>query len=102
MATETGRILDLIAQGVREYRRDGGTAWTFHHVMTSEERLAFDRFLCETGDELAYRVGSTESRFHERVRRMVTLEEVSELTREAATECNGCGCVGGHADNCDA
>ena len=81
MAIESGRILDLIAQGVREYRSDGGTAWTFHHVMTSEDRLAFDLFLVRMGDELAYQAGSTEGRFAERVRRMVALEEIDELTR---------------------
>ena len=81
MAIESGRILDLLAQGVREYRRDGGTAWTFHHVMTSEDRLGFDLFLVRMKDDLAYQPGSTESRFAERVRRMATLAETGELIR---------------------
>lgn len=68
----TARILDLIAEACE--RVSGGDAsgdrWVFTR-MTAHERVAFDLFLVRTGDELAYRAGSVESRFFARVRRMV-------------------------------
>ena len=73
MTVESGRILDLLADAVSGYKREGesGSAWTFFH-MSADERLAFDLFLVRMGDELAYQAGTTESRFRERVRRMAT------------------------------
>jgi hypothetical protein len=69
----TGRILDLLADACSRYRLEGsrGVSWTFDS-MTPRERLAFDLFLVKMGDELAYQAGTTEFRFRERVRRMVT------------------------------
>ena len=87
MAVESSRILDLLADAVSSYRREGeqGIAWTFHHAMTADERLAFDVFLVRMGDELAWQAGTTESRFRERVRRMAVLADTGQLTREPLT-----------------
>lgn len=69
-----GDILDRLADTCKRVRvyGPGEAARVFCLSMTERERLAFDLFLVRTGDELAYRAGSPESRFVERARLMVT------------------------------
>lgn len=70
--------MDLLAGAVDSAKHDGldsATSWTWHHRMSAADRLAFDLFLVRTGDELAWRAGSPESRFRERVRRMVEVSK---------------------------
>jgi hypothetical protein len=76
MSVTEGRILDLLADAVdRELRSPGeGWSWTFFHMMSREEVLAFDLFLVRTKDPLAWEAGSPESRFRRRVQRMAELE----------------------------
>jgi len=69
-----GRILDLLAHAAhmaRDQGLDAAVGWVWSRMMTPRERLAFDLFLVRVGDELAWKAGSPESRFRERVRRMV-------------------------------
>ena len=94
----TGRILDLLADAVQRYKMEGHRG-TFRS-MTAEERRAFDAFLVMTGDPLAWRAGTTESRFRARVQAMVekcatdsrgeTLIPVVAQHHGAAT-CSWCG-----------
>ena len=75
MPTTTGRILDLLADAVTRAKLDGldsAVSWTWFQCMSRDEHLAFDLFLVRMGDELAWQPGSPESRFRERVRRMLT------------------------------
>jgi len=74
MPVTSSRILDLLAhacQSTKVYGLDSAISWTWHRMMNADERLAFDLFLVKMGDELAWQAGSPESRFRERVRRMV-------------------------------
>jgi len=74
MQVTASRILDCLADACQRAKNDGldsAIAWTWHRVMTADERLAFDLFLVKMGDELAWQAGSPESRFRERVRRMI-------------------------------
>jgi hypothetical protein len=48
--------------------------WTWFHMMSERQRLRFDGFLVRVDDPLAYKAGSPQSRFEERVTRMVELE----------------------------
>lgn len=70
----SNRILDLLAHACHRAKHDGldsAVSWTWFHEANADDRLAFDLFLVKMGDELAYQAGSPESRFRERVRRMV-------------------------------
>jgi len=73
MAVTTGRIMDLLADAVSRYKREGtrGSNWTFMW-MTQDERSAFDLFLVRMKDALAYEPGTTESRFRRMVVAMAT------------------------------
>jgi hypothetical protein len=75
------QILDLLSDAVsREMREPGrGWSWTFHHVMTAQEKTAFDLFLVRTKDPLAWEPGTTEQRFRQRVQRMA--EQFKEWER---------------------
>ena len=42
---------------------DGDPSWVFHHCMTQADRDAFDAWLVEIGDGLAFEAGTQESRF---------------------------------------
>jgi hypothetical protein len=79
MSVPESRILDLLAEGCERQKREGSASWAWQWT-TQEERLAFDLFLVRTGDELAYQPGTPESRFNERVRRMVHLSETGRLS----------------------
>lgn len=76
MNVSTSRILDLIADACHRVKHGDpdGAMWTWFHCFTAEERLAFDLFLVKMNDELAYRAGSPESRFRERIRRMTATD----------------------------
>ena len=74
MQVTTSRILDCLADACQRAKNDGldsAIAWVWHRCMSADERLAFDLFLVKMKDELAWQAGSPESRFRERVRRMV-------------------------------
>ena len=68
--------LDFLAEAANRCLRgdSAGASWVWHHVMSDAQRLDFDFFLVRMADELAFQPGTPESRFKERVRRMVTLE----------------------------
>ena len=55
--------MDHVAQA----RKRGDAAWQFHHVMTADDREAFDAYLVRLGYPLAYQPGTTESRFYRMV-----------------------------------
>lgn len=71
MAITESRLLDLLAEAVSRYKREGsrGIDWTFDH-MSDQDRLAFDLWLVRVKDPLAYEPGTTEHRFRTRVRAM--------------------------------
>jgi len=74
MQVSTSRILDCLADACQRTKLEGldaAIAWTWHHCMSADEHLAFDLFLVRMKDELAWQAGSPESRFRERVRRML-------------------------------
>ena len=101
-AVTTNEVLDLLASAVNATLRgdEGAASWTFHHGMDDTGRVAFDLFLVRMGDELAYQAGTCESRFLERVRRMVALER-NRLAGKALIDglCGHQGCrrPAGHA-----
>ena len=71
---DNGRVLDMLADACARAKRDGidsAIAWTYHRVMTAQDRVDYDCYLLRTRDALAYQAGTTESRFREHVRRMV-------------------------------
>lgn len=72
--TEAQLIDHLVKAAKTELRGENGITWEYFHVMTQEEKLAFDLFLVRTKDELAYQPGTPESRFRIKVQRMVELE----------------------------
>ena len=77
LKADNGRALDLLAQACQRAKIAGvesAVSWTYHFCMTAQDRLDFDCFLVRMNDELAYQAGTTESRFRERVRRMVEVQ----------------------------
>jgi hypothetical protein len=80
----SGRILDLLADAVSRYRREGqrGVDWTLMH-MSAEERTAFDLFLVRMKDPLAWQPGTTEFRFRARVVAMAEGRPASDVVAEA-------------------
>jgi len=71
-------MLDWLAATVARAKREGldrAVMWEYVLHSTDRARLAFDLFLVRTGDSLAYEAGSPESRFRERVRRMLALTQ---------------------------
>ena len=97
LQADNGRALDLLAQACERARREGFDAaisWTYHMQMSAQDRLDFDCFLVRMKDELAYQAGTPESRFRERVRRMIG------TVGEPMTKCVLCGQVGTGACGC--
>ena len=74
LRADNGRALDLLAYACKSAAHDGleaAISWTYHRVMSAQDRLDFDCFLVRTNDPLAYEAGTPEYRFGARVRRMV-------------------------------
>jgi hypothetical protein len=76
--------IDLLTEACQRFKREGrrGIDWVFDH-MSSRERLAFDLWLVEVGDQLAWEPGTTEYRFHARVLAMVLAMVRNTLEAEA-------------------
>ncbi len=86
MSVETSRILDLLANAVkRELREPGSWSHTFFLCMSGEERAAFDLFLVEMKDPLAWEAGTTESRFRRRVLRMAEQERERLAAKDSSS-----------------
>jgi len=68
--------LDFLTHAVKRAKSEGldsAVSWTYHWVMSADDKLKFDGFLVRMDDPLAYQAGTPESRFRERVRRMAEL-----------------------------
>lgn len=69
----SSRILDLLADAVKREKTEPGQGWTwtYFHVMTPAEHLAFDLWLVRMKDPLAWEAGTPEGRFRQRVQEMI-------------------------------
>jgi hypothetical protein len=58
----------FLTEAIERQRKDsGGWSWVFFQEMTAADRKAFDRWLVENEDPLAYQPGTTEHRFRSKV-----------------------------------